>query len=512
MYKKSLLHILRILGLLLLVGIAVTACAPATGTLTEVEEPTPVEQPTEEVVEPITVQYTVPGGSPPDLQMVEDAINEMIHERLDPNLNIKLDFVDWGEYLQTVNLRFSAGETCDIVFTPKWWGLFYANQAQGNLAPLDDYMGDFPLFEDDIALMMPGTTIDGQVWGIPANNDVVASSGFGIRIDLLEKYPLDFDTINKLEDLEPYLLNIIENEPEIEAAIYPYEGFRPGYYGYDHIYTGLEGGAFVNGLLGVRYDDEDMVVVNLLKSEAFRDYVARMTRWHELGIVSDYFDDNAYVNFRTKYILSLHYQQPHDWWNPDYPILGKPLAPAFVGNFRVGENTTSICATSEHPREAYQVYAFINSDVEAFNTLVYGIEGTHWNWVDKDQKLIELPDVETMMATYQGPPDWAVGNQFISYYRDPNMAANDIWNWEREINASAVPSVLLGFHVDTEPVLTEIAQVSAVIAEYAPNLTYGWAEDWEADLAKLIQLTDDAGMDVIVAEVQRQVDDFKASK
>jgi len=528
MLKKSLSRVFTtIILLMLVVGLAVSACSSAndapetvevvnnstdivTNESTDDEGEDTVEE--EEPSEPITIKYTVVAGPTPDMPLVQEALNELIHERLDPNINIELDYLDWGEYLQTVNLRFSAGEECDIVFTPKWMGLFFSNQAQGALAPLEDYMGDFPALENEIAPLLPSTTIDGHIYGIPGNQQVVTSAGVGIRTDLLEKYPLDWDTINTYEDIEPYLLDVIEKEPEIEFATTPTENFRPGYYGYDNITTGIEAGVFTNGILGVQYDDETLTVVNLLKTDDFREYVERTARWYDLGIISNFHDDDAYANFRTKYILYMHYQQPHSWWNADYPYFGKSLAPSFIGNFRAGENTTSICATSQHPKEAYQVYAFINSDPDAFNTIVNGIEGTHWNWVDKDKNLIEVGDVETMLATYFGPADWEIGNQFISYYRSPEQAEADIWAMERELNATADSSVLLGFVLDTEPILTEISQVSAVVAEFAPNLVIGWEEDWEASLDQLIQLTDDAGMDVIVAEVQSQVDAWAASQ
>ncbi|MCD4700133.1 MAG: ABC transporter substrate-binding protein, partial [Phycisphaerae bacterium] len=366
MLKKGIIKGLMIISILLMIGFPLAAGG---------QEDTATES------EPITIKYTIVGGTSPDIPLVEEALNEMIHERLDPNYNIDLDILDWGEYQQALSLRFSAGESMDIVFTPKWWGLFYGNQSMGNLAPLDDYIkGEFPNFEDQIAVMLPGTSIDGKVYGLPGIQQVVSSAGLGIRVDLLEKYPLDWDTINTFEDAEEYLLNIIEKEPEIEFAMPPTESFRPGYYGYDNITAGIEGGVFTNGLFGVMYDDETLQVENLLKSAAFKDYCERIDRWHDLKIVSDYQDDNAFANFRTKYALYLHYQQPHGWWDPSYPYFGKALAPPFVGNFRVGENTTSISATSDHPEEAYRLYAFINSDVEVFNTIVYGVEGVYWEW------------------------------------------------------------------------------------------------------------------------------------
>jgi hypothetical protein len=50
---------------------------------------------------------------------------------------------------------------------------------------------------------------------------------------------------------------------------------------------------------------------------------------------------------------------------------------------------TAIPATCKNPERAMMLIEAINTNVELFNLLCYGIEGTHWNWEDKEKNLIK---------------------------------------------------------------------------------------------------------------------------
>jgi len=63
----------------------------------------------------------------------------------------------------------------------------------------------------------------------------------------------------------------------------------------------------------------------------------------------------------------------------------------------------------------------------------------------------------------------------------------------------------MGFTFDRKPVENEIAQVNTVAKEYG-NLNRGMVEDTDATLAEYKSKLQEAGIDKIIAEAQRQID------
>jgi putative aldouronate transport system substrate-binding protein len=525
---------MKLLGLLLIVAFVLAGCKQATPTEeppaaepttppTEVspteevvEEPT--TEPTEEVVEPVVVKYTYLVYSvSQDTDLVEEAVNGMLAEKA-PGIMVDLNPISQGEYADKTSLMFSAGEECDVVYLPKWLaGIYNLRVANGDVLPLNDLLELTPTLTEVIPeLAWTGTMVGDVIYAAPGNQANTALSGINIMEPFLDKYPLDWDSIEAVEDIEPWLDEVLANEPDVIAFAYLDNWFRPDIDGYDSIDTGLGGTLFSTpGILGVKYDDPGREVVNLLASESFRNFAERARRWHEKGYIAPEADPEVFVNLiNAKYFGQLNYAQPHDWWAVNYGIpalFGKSLAPLFYANFRVGQNSTGICATTQHPEESIKFLEVLNTDEEVFNTLLYGIEGTHWDWVDEASKLIARPEGWDDYTGYAAV-DWALGNQFMAYYKVPRWAENDIWKMEQDLNDAAAPSVMLGFSFDRTPVETEIAQVSAVLDEFGGPIVYGWEEDWQTALDDLLAMLDDAGLGTIKEEMQRQVDAWVATQ
>lgn len=547
MSKKYLTIMKKLLPLVLIISFVLTACAQETTTETPMIEETEAavqEVATEEIVEettqeteepvdeteevadeteevpsePVEVKYTYLVFSvSEDTEMVQEAINEMLADKL-PGVMVNLNPISQGEYAEQISLMFSAGEECDIVYTPKWLaGIYNLRVANGDLLPLNDLLELTPDLTSTIPqLAWTGTMVNDDIYAVPGNQANVALSGINIMEPFLEKYPLDWDEINAVEDIEPWLDEVLSNEPEVIAFAYLDNWFRPDIDGYDSIDTGIGGALFSNpGILGVKYDDPERKVVNMLATDSFREFAERTRRWHEKGYVGAEIDPEVFVNLiGAKYFGQLNYAQPHDWWVVNFGIpalYGKALAPLFFANFRVGQNSTGICVTSQHPEESIKLLEILNTDPDVFNTLLYGREGTHWDWVDKEAKLIARPEGWDDYTGYTAI-DWALGNQFMAYYKEPRWAENDIWQMEQDLNDAAEPSVMLGFSFDRSPVETEIAQVSALLDEFGAPIVYGWEEDWESALEELLMMLDEAGLGTIQEEMQRQVDAWAATQ
>jgi putative aldouronate transport system substrate-binding protein len=172
----------------------------------------------------------------------------------------------------------------------------------------------------------------------------------------------------------------------------------------------------------------------------------------------------------------------------------------------------AICATSQHPVEAMKVLEMLNTNKEVYRLLSHGIEGMHWEWVNEELDVIGPPAGQTDDELGWSPgTDWMFGNQFLAAYKDEEVARLDAWEETRRINASATPHILLGFTFDRKPVETEIAQYSAIAAEYCDPVLNGWVP-FEGNYETCVERVKEAGIETIMAEAQKQIDEWLASK
>ena len=121
-----------LLTLALFAGCAAPAGAPAPQAAQSAAQP----QAKSDLV-PVT--YTYAGsGVPRDLAKVQDAMNKILNEKI--HVNLKLEPIDFGAYNEKMQLRLSAGEECDIIFTAPWINSYTNNVANGSLLALDDLL------------------------------------------------------------------------------------------------------------------------------------------------------------------------------------------------------------------------------------------------------------------------------------------------------------------------------------------------------------------------------------
>ena len=162
----------------------------------------------------------------------------------------------------------------------------------------------------------------------------------------------------------------------------------------------------------------------------------------------------------------------------------------------------AVCQTSVSPEKALAFLSLLNTDPAFYNTLAKGVEGKHWVWVDEAAKIIgDGPEKEA----YNPGSDWMFGNTFNAYYTDANSATYQAET--AAINAAAVPSVAQGFTFNPEPVKSELALVTAVVAEKGSPIFNGYVDPATA-LPEFTQALKDAGIDKIIAEVQSQLNAF----
>jgi putative aldouronate transport system substrate-binding protein len=140
------------------------------------------------------------------------------------------------------------------------------------------------------------------------------------------------------------------------------------------------------------------------------------------------------------------------------------------------------------------------TDAYVINLIDYGIENVHYKKTGENAK-DSIPD------SGYGFPAFSVGNLMLTYLNTGDPA--DKWEKFKEFNDSATNAPLLGFQMDTTNITTELANLkNAKEATY--NSLFSGTLDPKENLPKVNQKLKDNGLDKVMQEIQRQIDEWRA--
>jgi len=162
-----------------------------------------------------------------------------------------------------------------------------------------------------------------------------------------------------------------------------------------------------------------------------------------------------------------------------------------------------ISSTSKNPERAMMLINLLHTDKEINNLLNFGIENEHYT---RDGEIITAtPNA----VNYSPGAAWMFGSQFLNYVWDSE--APDKWDQFREFNQNAITSPALGFVFDSEPVKSEVGALANVIRQFQKAIETGSVETDQA-LKEYDAALKDAGIDKVIAEKQKQFDEFLKNK
>jgi len=485
------------MSLLLAGSLALTACGNSnsgsqTGTGGEGGNSTG-EKPVE------LIWYTI-GTPQKDLAKVNEEINKYTLEKI--NATVKMNMLDWGEYSQKLQVMTASGEPMDIMFTASWAFDYVQNARKGAFKPIDELLQSHGkgILEVLDPAFLEGSKVDGVNYGIPANKELPAQEVWRFNKQLLDKYNLDISQVNSLESLEPLLKTIKENEPNITPLAIA-KDFVP-LAGYDYLIEKMP--------MAVKLDTNDYKVVNILETPEMKKELQTMRKYYQAGYIPtevatlDTMQDalNAGTWFTDRAAT-----QPFadNLWSASlgYPIVSTPASEPVIYNWSVMGSMQAISANSKHPEKAMEFLNLLNTDPVLRNMVDSGIEGVHFKKIG-DNVAENLPESKNYDM-----PTFSLGNVMLTYL-NPEDPENK-WEEFRKFNESGKPSPILGFNFDTSKVTTEIASLQNVKEEFWSAIMTGTV-DTEEYTAKAIEKFKAAGLDRVMEEAQRQLDEWRASK
>lgn len=443
-----------------------------------------------------------------DMAAVQEAVNKITEKEIGARVNIQR--IEEGNYNEKIQLGLAGGEDIDICNMAPRFG-FLSHVSRGAFLALDE------LIEKNAPEMkgiMPekfwdATKIGGKIYGVPNYQIVGRMNGFVAQKELLDKYGFDLSKVTKLEDIEPFLASVKAGE---ESNMIP-SGIRGGTYawGLSH-YVGFEAIGSEKYPTAVRNGDESLTVVNQFATDEFKNYCKLMRDWYLKGYTMQVGVTDSETDMLQQGLIASRVDNvaPGMEENFEKQMGGKKIEtqvidPPFVNTANITATMNCINARTKYPELCIKFLDLINRNVDnIYNTLVFGIEGKHYNKIG-DNRIEKIADSGYDLSGYS----WELGNNFNAYVY--GSQADDLWQQTKQINDNADVSMLLGFSFDIEPVQTELSSCQAVVEEYLSPIASG-SVDTDTELAKFLEKLSAAGVDKVIAEAQKQIDEWKAGK
>ena len=175
----------------------------------------------------------------------------------------------------------------------------------------------------------------------------------------------------------------------------------------------------------------------------------------------------------------------------------------------------AIFATCEHPDEAMEVIRMLmtKEGEEIYNTLVWGLEGIHYEWVDHSIPRIKTLEFDSSQggsgATYECRK-WEVGNTFNCWLNQAMADGFNEWLLDNVHNAaSTTTSKVMGYTWNLMDTEDERAACKAVRDEYNASLSNGiYGDDWEAKYEEYIAKLNASGLQNILDSVTEQYNSY----
>lgn len=447
-------------------------------------------------------------SNPEDMQLVEDELNKITRKKI--NTSVKFLTNTATAYVQRMPLLLAGNEKLDILVSG--FGQYYAQVGKGQLHPLNRLLNDYgqgvkQAVISQSPLYLEATYVNGESYGVPSIRDLATDYGFIMRKDLAEKYDIDVAAMKNLDDVEAVLKILREKEPKLTLA--KSSDTTIGLY-FERIWDNLG-----DSLGVVMFNDANLKVINGFESEEYKEIVTRLHHWYNAGFISrdaaiSTIGGAAEVKAGTAYGYLAQMKPGYEAQESKasgYEMVAVRLMPPTSSTGNITGLVWSIADQSENPERAMMFLNLMYSDPEVINLFSWGIEGKHYVKVEGTDHVIDFPKgVNVINSGFQLNMGWMFGNPLLSYVwngEDPL-----IWKKLSNFNRSARTSPVMGFSFNPDPVKAEILAATDVLNQYRIAFETGVVSPNK--LPEFNAALKASGLNVIIAEKQKQLDEWRA--
>lgn len=447
-----------------------------------------------------TVKILAPGdASTDDCAKISEAASKITEEKF--NTKVELTRVGFGSYDQQVNLTLASSEKLDLMY--EYCGNVTSAISSGQIVPITDYLDSYG---SDMKSQISDSdwkcvTFNGDIYGVPENKEKATGWGFAMNKEMADATGIDYSSIKTEEELEPLLEKVKEMYPDV----YPIVSNN----GSMSLMTDQDDlGGDIGSLESASGDNT--TVINYYGTDEYMNEMKLRYDWAQKGLLMP----DASTSTENANSLIGAGKGFGRFTNTKPGIekeMEKEVGKEVVVLEMVKPYTTTtrvdivwyVPHNSEKPERAVQVLNEIYTNPDLANLFINGLEGKHYEFVDKEKGIVNYPEgVNASNTGYTSLP-WAWPNETISYIWEG--LDSDIWDQIQEFNKDATVSPAKGFAWDNTEVQNEVTACANVVAKYGPALECGSLEP-ETTIPKFLDELKAAGADTIIAEKQKQLD------
>lgn len=462
--------------------------------------------------ERVDLVFYVMGNAPKDEAMVEDAINEILLDKV--NATVDFQFSTWTDYNQKYSMTLTS-QAADLIYIANW--LKYGQLAKsGAFLELDEMLDTVaPALKELVGEeKLNMCSVDGAVYAIPSAWSEYTCPGLNYREDLRVLY--DLPVPDSLENMEAYFDGILANDPNQGILALTADSVT------GNLQIGFPAAAVLNikypwvtnnGLpygLAANYDTPNDVY-DYWFSDDFVEDAKMFKRWADKGYwsrsaLSDSNNDESYKNGLCVAQVSgmnpskqagnvTSFESAGDGWLSDYIAYGEVTGVIYPGH--ATQNGTSIVRGCKNPERALMVLELLMCDQELNNLVQAGIEGVHYEITEDGFYENLTPAGEDQPFPYEGFSTWNLRNGDYRLQTQNDVLLQDMFDKYETLGAQTKfpnTDIYSGFTEDYSAYQTERAAVSNVISQYLAPIQAGLVSDPEAAVEEFRAKVTEAGI------------------
>lgn len=460
----------------------------------------------------LVVCYPVLSEAQADLPLIEAAINEITLREI--NATVEFEAVGLFSMANVYSLKASSQEKVDLMMLMPG-ASYLPNFATSNMIqPIGDEIDQWgPVIKEVLGDTLKAGQFKEQQYAIPQNKDMLVNGyGFNLLESVCIENDIDIDAIKTLEDLEAVFETVKNNEPDMIVLVPEQSGstiLTTVMSKYDTL--------GVNNFATLEVQGDDSIKVVDAFDDNFMQSAITVREWYEKGYISR--------DVTTAQESGSQMQWAGRAFASSAPSVGATMGDITNGVVRrsILLDDSSLYRTTmdaqmfiwtvptscQRPDKAVQFINLAFENAELTNIFRYGIEGNHYELLDDGT--VEL----TNTAGWQN--NWLVlGDRFKAYLRNDalvsagNISLEEYWQLCNDWNDRVVDSPAYGFTFDPGSVRNEVSACNAAMNEHYNAIANGTVNP-ETEIPVLKEKLDNAGMYIIMEELQRQLDEWVAA-
>ena len=444
-----------------------------------------------------------------DLDRVLEEINKISREEIGVEVELKVSsatdsFTDYP-------LWISQGDRIDLMILNYQDITGYIKT--GMIQPLDDLLDRYGAGIKKIIAdgedVTQGSVFQGKAYGV---TNVYESNwtggGLWISGEVIDAAGISYqeDHIYSLTEIDRILKKLKAKYPGCYPLGQITSGTTSTTYSY---YCGMDeniSGGYGTGVL------KDGKICDFYETEDYYNFLMQMRDWYEKGYI---FPDGAFTDesqkdlFQAGMILSK-------------PFISEPgMADELMCDDLVCLKTTEVYynerdeksgfwvipSTSGNPEAAMKFLNLMLTDVRIGNLFTWGIEGEHY--VVSDDGTINYPDNTDITTVSYCNPMGLYGDYSQIYRMQSRERREELEKYAKKVTAR--DEIYEDFVYDKTNVADKAVVVQSVLKKFIPVLESG-SVDLEIYYPKFIEELKQAGMDEIIEDKQRQLDEYLAKE